>query len=109
MPLNLTKTLLEYYLANKPADNDWYVLSITNIEGYLVSSVLNRRYIKQIIGTVIDHKGGRADAYMFRTKARTTIAMTETKEKMNQWLPFNILIVSFCVGYLSILHKNQIW
>ena len=40
VPLNVTRTLLEYYLANKPADSDWCVLPVTNVEAYLGSSAL---------------------------------------------------------------------
>lgn len=48
VPLNVTKTLLEYYLANKPQDSDWCVLPITNIEAYLGSSALSRMYMKEL-------------------------------------------------------------
>ncbi len=44
VPLNVTRTLLEYYLANKPADSDWCVLPVTNVEAYLGSSALSRMY-----------------------------------------------------------------
>lgn len=78
VPLNVTRTLLEYYIANKPTDSDWCVLPITNIEAYLGSSALNRMYLKQLIGTVIERKDGRTDACMFRIKTRTTMAVTAT-------------------------------
>ena len=74
VPLNVTRTLLEYYLANKPADSDWCVLPITNIEAYLGSSALNRMYLKQLTGTVIERKGVRSDVciYMVRKDYSTT-------------------------------------
>lgn len=48
VPLRVTRTLLEYYLAGKPADSDWCVLPVTNVEAYLGSSALSRMYINQI-------------------------------------------------------------
>ena len=48
VPLNVTRTLLEYYLANKPADSDWCVLPVTNVEAYLGSSALSRMYPKEL-------------------------------------------------------------
>ena len=48
VPLNVTRTLLEYYIANKPTDSDWCVLPVTNVEAYLGSSALSRMYINQI-------------------------------------------------------------
>ena len=48
VPLRVTRTLLEYYLANKPADSDWCVLPVTNVEAYLGSSALSRMYLKEL-------------------------------------------------------------
>lgn len=48
VPLNVTRTLLEYYIANKPTDSDWCVLPVTNIEAYFGSSSLNRVYLKEL-------------------------------------------------------------
>ena len=48
VPLHLSKTLLEYYIANKPADSDWCVLPVTNVEAYLGSSALSRMYLKEL-------------------------------------------------------------
>ena len=76
VPLNVTRTLFEYYIANKPADSDWCVLPVTNVEAYLGSSALNRMYLKELIGTVIERKYGRTDACMFRMKAETTMVIT---------------------------------
>lgn len=78
VPMNVTRTLLEYYIANKPSDSDWCVLPVTNIEAYLGSSALNRMYLKQLTGTFIERKNGRTDACMFRIKTRTTMAVTAT-------------------------------
>lgn len=78
VPLNVTRTLLEYYIANKPADSDWCVLPVTNVESYLGSSALNRIYLKELIGTVIGRKNGRTDVCIFRTKVRTPTVITAT-------------------------------
>ena len=58
VPLRVTRTLLEYYLANKPVDSDWCILPVTNVEAYLGSSALNRMYLKLLPGTVFKRKNG---------------------------------------------------
>lgn len=78
VPLNVTRALLEYYIANKPTDSDWCVLPITNIEAYLGSSALGRMYMKELNGTLIERRDGRTDACMFRMKTRTTMVITAT-------------------------------
>ena len=78
VPLNVTRTIFEYYLANKPTDSDWCVLPVTNIEAFLGSSALNRMYLKQLTGTLIERKEERTDACIFRIKTRTTMAVTAT-------------------------------
>ena len=78
VPLNVTRALLEYYIANKPTDSDWCVLPVTNIEAFLGSSALNRMYLKQLTGTLIERRDGRTDAYMFRIKTRAILAITTT-------------------------------
>lgn len=56
VPLNVTRTLLEYYIANKPTDSDWCVLSVTNVEAYLGSSALNRMYLRELNNKFIMRK-----------------------------------------------------
>lgn len=56
VPLHVSKTLLEYYIANKPADSDWCVLPVTNIEAYLGSSALSRMYLKELNNKFIMRK-----------------------------------------------------
>ena len=48
VPLNVTRTLLEYYIANKPTDSNWCVLPVTNVETFLGSSALSRMYLKEL-------------------------------------------------------------
>lgn len=78
VPLNVTRTLLEYYIANKPTDSDWCVLPVTNVEAYLGSSALSKLYLKQLTGTLIERKEERTDACMFRMKTMTMMAVTAT-------------------------------
>lgn len=56
VPLHLSKTLLEYYIANKPVDSDWCVLPVTNVEAYLGSSALSRMYLKELNNKFIMRK-----------------------------------------------------
>ena len=56
VPLHVSKTLLEYYIANKPVDSDWCVLPVTNVEAYLGSSALNRMYLKELNNKFIMRK-----------------------------------------------------
>ena len=56
VPLHISKTLLEYHLANKPTDSDWCVIPVTNVEAYLGSSALSRMYLGKLIGTVIERQ-----------------------------------------------------
>lgn len=56
VPLNVTRTLLEYYIANKPTDSDWCVLPVTKVEAYLGSSALSRMYLKELNNKFIMRK-----------------------------------------------------
>ena len=52
----MTRTIFEYYLANKPADSNWCVLPVTNVEAYLGSSALSRMYLKWLNNKFIMRK-----------------------------------------------------
>lgn len=67
VPLHVTRTIFEYYLANKPADSDWCVLPVTNVEAYLGSSALGRMYIKKLPELFVERKcaGGGVEMYRF--------------------------------------------
>ncbi len=56
IPIKVTETILEYYLANRPTDTDWCVLPITNIEAFLGSTSLHRQYMKELTDTVFEKK-----------------------------------------------------
>ena len=66
VPLYVAETLLEYYLANKPADSEWCVLPITNIEAYFGSSSLSKSYILLLSGKVLERKGGTSNVCVAR-------------------------------------------
>ena len=66
VPLYVAETLLEYYLANKPADSEWCVLPITNIEAYLGSSSLSKSYILLLSGKVLERKTGTSNVCVAR-------------------------------------------
>ena len=70
----MTRTIFEYYLANKPSDSNWCVLPVTNVEACLGSSALNRMYLKPLNGVVIESKGERINACVFRPKAKYTVS-----------------------------------
>ena len=56
VPLNVTRALLEYYIANKPTDSDWCVLPVTNVEAFLGSSVLGKQYMSKITAEFMEKK-----------------------------------------------------
>ncbi len=72
VPLHVSKTLLEYYLANKPADSDWCVLPVTNVEAYLGSSALNRMYLKWLPETALERKQMGAGICIYKIVVATT-------------------------------------
>lgn len=66
VPLQVTRTIFEYYLANKPADSDWCVLPITNIEAYLGSSALGKQYMSKIPSGFMAKKETQCDLCLIR-------------------------------------------
>lgn len=73
VPLHLSKTLLEYYIANKPADSDWCVLPVTNVEAYLGSSALSRMYLKWLPEAVLERKQMDAGVCIYKMTVATTV------------------------------------
>ena len=73
VPLRVTRTLLEYYLANKPADSDWCVLPVTNVEAYLGSSALSRMYLKWLPEAVLERKQMDAGVCIYKMTVATTV------------------------------------
>lgn len=76
VPLHVSKTLLEYYLANKPADSDWCVLPVTNVEAYLGSSALSRMYLKWLPETALERKQIRSGVCIYKITTEKTTAAT---------------------------------
>lgn len=73
VPLHVSKTLLEYYIANKPADSDWCVLPVTNVEAYLGSSALSRMYLKWLPEAVLERKQMDAGVCIYKMTVATTV------------------------------------
>ncbi len=73
VPLNVTRTLLEYYIANKPTDSNWCVLPVTNVEAYLGSSALNRMYLKWLPETALERKQMDAGVCIYKMTVATTV------------------------------------
>lgn len=69
VPLHVTRTIFEYYLANKPADSDWCVLPVTNIEAYLGSSAMSRMYLNQITTGFMNEKNNDYGTCVFKANA----------------------------------------
>ena len=76
VPLRVTRTLLEYYLANKPADSDWCVLPVTNVEAYLGSSALSKMYLKWLPETALERKQIGSGACIYKITAEKTTTAT---------------------------------
>ena len=73
VPLNVTRTLLEYYIANKPTDSNWCVLPVTNVETFLGSSALNRMYLKWLPETALERKQMDAGVCIYKMTVATTV------------------------------------
>lgn len=52
--LDMVKTLVSYYLANKPEDSDWVVLPVANFDAYFGTTSFGRKYLKQIPETILE-------------------------------------------------------
>ena len=52
--LDMVKTLVSYYLANKPEDSDWVVLPVANFDAYFGTTSFGRKYLKQIPETIME-------------------------------------------------------
>ena len=56
IPLEVVRTLVAYYVANKPDDTDWCVLPVSNIEAYLHSNSLSRKYLPKLPKELMERK-----------------------------------------------------
>ena len=52
--LDMVKTLVSYYLANKPEDSDWVVLPVANFDAYFGTTSFGRKYLKQIPEAILE-------------------------------------------------------
>lgn len=54
MPSNVLPTLLAYYLANRPEEDGWVVLPVTNFDCYFGNTNFGRKYLNQLPQAVIE-------------------------------------------------------
>ena len=73
VPLNVTRTLLEYYLANKSANSNWCVIPVTNVEAFLGGSALSRMYLKWLPETALERKQMDAGVCIYKMTVATTV------------------------------------
>ena len=73
VPLRVTRTIFEYYLANKPVDSNWCVLPVTNVETFLGSSALSRMYLKWLPEAVLERKQMDAGVCIYKMTVATTV------------------------------------
>ena len=66
VPLRVMLTLAEYYISNKPADGEFIVLPVTNIEAYLGSSSLGKQYLSKIPAEFMERKETGFGVSMYR-------------------------------------------
>lgn len=53
VPAEVIRTLVEYYIANKPGDSEWVVLPVTNFDAYFGSTMFSRKWLPLIPTTLI--------------------------------------------------------
>ena len=58
VPFEMIRTLVAYYIANKPEDSDWVVLPVASFDAYFGSTSFGRKYLKLIPEGIIE----RADS-----------------------------------------------
>lgn len=54
MPSNVLPTLVAYYLANRPEEDGWVVLPVTNFDCYFGNTNFGRKYLNQLPQAVIE-------------------------------------------------------
>ena len=69
IPFDVVRTLVAYYIANKPDDTDWCVLPVSNIEAYLHSNSLSRKYLPKLPKELIERKETQNGVCLYRVKA----------------------------------------
>ena len=68
IPFDVVRTLVAYYIANKPDDTDWCVLPVSNIEAYLHSNSLSRKYLPKLPKELIERKETQNGVCLYRVK-----------------------------------------
>ena len=68
IPFDVVRTLVAYYIANKPYDTEWCVLPVSNIEAYLHSNSLSRKYLPKLPNELIERKETQNGVCLYRVK-----------------------------------------
>lgn len=66
VPAETIRTLLAYYIANKPEDSEWVVLPVTNFDAYFGSTMFSRKWLPAIPESIIMRKKERLGVARFR-------------------------------------------
>lgn len=53
VPAEVIRTLLAYYIANKPEDSEWVILPVTNFDAYFGSTMFSKKWLPAIPETLI--------------------------------------------------------
>ena len=66
VPAEVIRTLVAYYIANKPEDSEWVVLPVTNFDAYFGSTMFSRKWLPAIPESIIMRKKERLGVARFR-------------------------------------------
>lgn len=53
VPAEVIRSLVEYYIANKPEDSEWVILPVTNFDAYFGSTMFSRKWLPAIPESII--------------------------------------------------------
>ena len=66
VPAEVIRTLVAYYIANKPEDSEWVVLPVTNFDAYFGSTMFSRKWLPAIPESIIMRERERLGVARFR-------------------------------------------
>lgn len=70
IPFDVVRTLVAYYIANKPYGTDWCVLPVSNIEAYLHSNSLSRKYLPKMPNELKERMETQNGVCLYRVKLK---------------------------------------
>jgi len=68
IPFKITRTLAEYYIANKPCDGGWAIIPQTNLDAYFGSTAFTKMYLPKLPPEFIERKESSFGVEMYRAK-----------------------------------------